>query len=196
MLSAALHKVHRPIVLSLSPGPAPLDKASGAEPLLLKCGASRMTFGMSGLVTKTFRKASEINLPAPRNGPRSLVLDTGPTRTCFRSAAWSPVAGWEKPRTTRLTHDEQRTLLTLWSIFRSPLIMGGNLTLSDEWTAVRAHQCGVNRRRSAFHRQPRRHLDRQGRCLAIHSGIRRRRLRCRFQSRHGRRNRFTIPGRI
>jgi alpha-galactosidase len=33
-----------------------------------------------------------------------------------------------------LTHDEQRTLLTLWSIFRSPLIMGGNLTLCDEWT--------------------------------------------------------------
>ena len=34
---------------------------------------------------------------------------------------------------TRLTKDEQRTLLTLWSIFRSPLIMGGNLLLCDEW---------------------------------------------------------------
>jgi len=45
-----------------------------------------------------------------------------------------PAAGWEKPRTTHLTRDEQRTLLTLWSIFRSPLIMGGNLTLCDEWT--------------------------------------------------------------
>jgi len=33
-----------------------------------------------------------------------------------------------------LSHDEQRTLLTLWSIFRSPLIMGGNLLLSDAWT--------------------------------------------------------------
>jgi hypothetical protein len=45
-----------------------------------------------------------------------------------------PAAGWGKPRATRLTHDEQRTQLTLWSIFRSPLIMGGNLTLCDEWT--------------------------------------------------------------
>jgi hypothetical protein len=33
-----------------------------------------------------------------------------------------------------LSHDEQRTLLTLWSIFRSPLIMGGNLLQSDTWT--------------------------------------------------------------
>jgi hypothetical protein len=45
-----------------------------------------------------------------------------------------PSPGWEKPRATRLTHDEQRTQFTLWSVFRSPLIMGGNLTLCDEWT--------------------------------------------------------------
>jgi len=45
-----------------------------------------------------------------------------------------PAAGWGPPRATRLTQDEQRTQLTLWSIFRSPLMMGGNLTLCDEWT--------------------------------------------------------------
>jgi hypothetical protein len=45
-----------------------------------------------------------------------------------------PAAGWGEPRETRLTHDEQRTMLTLWSIFRSPLIMGGNLLQSDDWT--------------------------------------------------------------
>jgi len=45
-----------------------------------------------------------------------------------------PAAGWGEPRETRLSHDEQRTLLTLWSIFRSPLIMGGNLLQSDDWT--------------------------------------------------------------
>jgi hypothetical protein len=45
-----------------------------------------------------------------------------------------PAAGWGKPRATRLTQDEQRTQLTLWSIFRSPLMMGGNLTLCDDWT--------------------------------------------------------------
>lgn len=45
-----------------------------------------------------------------------------------------PAPGWGEPRATRLTKDEQRTLLTLWSIFRSPLFMGGNLLLCDDWT--------------------------------------------------------------
>ena len=35
---------------------------------------------------------------------------------------------------SHLTPDEQRTELTLWSIARSPLILGANLTLLDEPT--------------------------------------------------------------
>jgi len=45
-----------------------------------------------------------------------------------------PEPGWGKPRDSELTHDEQRTMFTLWSMFRSPLMMGGNLLMSDEWT--------------------------------------------------------------
>lgn len=45
-----------------------------------------------------------------------------------------PAPGWGVPRTTRLTHDEQRTFLTLWGIFRSPLMMGGDLPHNDAWT--------------------------------------------------------------
>jgi len=45
-----------------------------------------------------------------------------------------PTPGWGQARQTRLSHDEQRTLLTLWSMFRSPLMMGGNLPSSDAWT--------------------------------------------------------------
>jgi hypothetical protein len=37
-------------------------------------------------------------------------------------------------RKTDLTPDEQRTLVTLWSIARSPLIMGGDLTKLDDFT--------------------------------------------------------------
>jgi hypothetical protein len=37
-------------------------------------------------------------------------------------------------RTTRFTPDEQRTLMTLWSIARSPLIHGGDLTKTDPAT--------------------------------------------------------------
>ncbi len=37
-------------------------------------------------------------------------------------------------RTTHFTRDEQRTVMTLWSIARSPLIMGGDLTKLDDFT--------------------------------------------------------------
>jgi hypothetical protein len=33
-----------------------------------------------------------------------------------------------------LTHDEQRTVMTLWSIARCPLMFGGHLPASDDWT--------------------------------------------------------------
>lgn len=37
-------------------------------------------------------------------------------------------------RTTRFTPDEQRLLMTLWSIARSPLMHGGDMTKTDEFT--------------------------------------------------------------
>jgi alpha-galactosidase len=37
-------------------------------------------------------------------------------------------------RRTRLTQDEQLTMLTLWCIFRSPLMVGCNLPANDAWT--------------------------------------------------------------
>jgi hypothetical protein len=37
-------------------------------------------------------------------------------------------------RTTNFTKDEQYFLMTLWSIFRSPLMFGGNMPENDEFT--------------------------------------------------------------
>jgi hypothetical protein len=39
-----------------------------------------------------------------------------------------------EPRMSLLTHDEQTTLMTLWSIARSPLMFGGHLPDNDEFT--------------------------------------------------------------
>ncbi|WP_251106244.1 alpha-galactosidase [Alloacidobacterium dinghuense] len=47
-----------------------------------------------------------------------------------------PKPGWGDPRHTRLTADEQQTLITLWSIARSPLILGANLTQMDTFTEL------------------------------------------------------------
>ena len=38
------------------------------------------------------------------------------------------------PRMSRLTRDEQVTLMTAWSIARSPLMFGGNLPDNDDFT--------------------------------------------------------------
>jgi alpha-galactosidase len=51
-------------------------------------------------------------------------------------ASLKPHPGWGDPRQSRLTHDEQQTQFVLWSIARSPLILGANLTQLDEFTRV------------------------------------------------------------
>jgi hypothetical protein len=45
-----------------------------------------------------------------------------------------PSPGWGQPRHTRLTADEQKTVMTLWSMGQSPLILGANLTMLDAAT--------------------------------------------------------------
>jgi hypothetical protein len=62
---------------------------------------------------------------APGNWPDADMLPLGHL---------GPHPGESELRETRLTRDEQRTTMTLWSIFRSPLIMGGDLPSSDKWT--------------------------------------------------------------
>jgi len=64
-------------------------------------------------------------LASPGNWPDADMLPLGHL---------GPTPGDGEPRETKLTRDEQRTLITLWSIFRSPLIMGGDLPSSDVWT--------------------------------------------------------------
>jgi alpha-galactosidase len=39
-----------------------------------------------------------------------------------------------QPRMTRFTHDEQRTLMSMWALAPSPLMLGMNLPDNDEWT--------------------------------------------------------------
>jgi len=133
MLSQALRKVHRPIVLSLSPGAAPLDKADelsrNAQMWRISDDVWDVWHGdkdfPQGVENQFARAAKWAPFAGPGHWPDADMLPIG---------RLEPNPGWEKARTTRLTRDEQRTMLTLWSIFRSPLMMGGNLTLCDEWT--------------------------------------------------------------
>jgi alpha-galactosidase len=133
MLSQALRKTGRPIVLSLSPGPASLEKAGELSKYAQMWRISDDVWDLwhsdkqfpSGIQNQFARAAKWAPFSGPGHWPDADMLPLG---------RLEPVAGWQNPRATRLTHDEQRTQLTLWSIFRSPLMMGGNLTLSDKWT--------------------------------------------------------------
>jgi hypothetical protein len=133
MLSAALAKTGRPIVLSLSPGPAPLEKQTEMQRYATQWRISNdiwdiwhsAEFYPQGLNDQFVKVAAWAG--DPRNGhyPDADMLPLG---------YLGPAPGWGQPRRTRLTHDEQRTFLTLWGIFRSPLMMGGDLPHNDEWT--------------------------------------------------------------
>ena len=133
MFSEAIRKSGRAMVLSLSPGPTSFDKRAEVSRYaqmwrisddVWDVWYSRENFPQ-GVKNQFARAALWAGVAKPGHWPDADMLPIGSLR---------PAAGWGEPRETRLTHDEQRTLLTLWCIFRSPLIMGGNLLLSDDWT--------------------------------------------------------------
>jgi alpha-galactosidase len=135
MLSTALRKTARPIVLSLSPGAAPLEKIDEMRKYANLWRISDDVWDLwhstvdypQGLGDQFPRIAKWAGLAQPGGWPDADMLPLGHL---------GPAPGWGKARQTRLTHDEQRTLLTLWSIFRSPLMIGGNLPQSDAWTTT------------------------------------------------------------
>jgi alpha-galactosidase len=133
MFSEAIAKSGRPMVLSLSPGPTALDKRDEVSKYAQMWRISDDVWdvwysdknfpqGVKNLISLTAKWAG---VARPGHWPDADMLPIGSLR---------PAAGWGEPRDTRLTRDEQRTMLTLWSIFRSPLIMGGNLLQADAWT--------------------------------------------------------------
>jgi hypothetical protein len=133
MLSAALRRTERPIVLSLSPGPAPLEKIDEMRQYAEMWRISDDVWDMwhssvtypQGLGDQFPRAALWAGRSTPGHWPDADMLPLG---------YLGPSPGWGKARATRLTHDEQRTLMSLWCIFRSPLMWGGNPAESDDWT--------------------------------------------------------------
>ena len=125
-LSVALKKTGRPIVLSLSPGPAPLDKYQELK-------ANAQLWRISGDFWDTWPKLKEqFDLThawegkvQPGGWPDADMLPLG--KIGLRAEVG-------EPRMTGFTRDEQQTLMTLWSIFRSPLMFGGDLPSNDPYT--------------------------------------------------------------
>jgi len=135
MISEAIKKTGRPIILSLSPGPTALENYDFIKQYANMWRISNDFWDHWGVW-----KGNEWSegLQQEFETTAKWAEHTGP-------GAWAdadmlplgylgPHPGAGDPRQTRFTHDEQRTLMTLWAIFRSPLMMGGDLLSLDDWT--------------------------------------------------------------
>jgi alpha-galactosidase len=135
----ALHRAivasGRPIVLSLSPGPAPLDQI---EDLRANAQMWRIEDDLwdnwNSLKNMYARAASWVPLVQPGHWPDADMLPLG--RIGIRAERGND-------RLSRLSHDEQQTLMTLWSMLRSPLMFGGDLPSLDPFTRSLLANAGV-----------------------------------------------------
>lgn len=124
MLHKAILKSGREIVLSLSPGPAHIDRAWDY------CKNANMW-----RITDDFWDTWELLVPMFW---RCELWQDHVKEGCFPDCDMLPLGklgkGFGEERDTRLTKDEQKTVMTLWAFFRSPLMVGAELTKLDDWT--------------------------------------------------------------
>ena len=120
MLHRAIKNCGRDIILSLSPGPAIIDEHD-----FYKRNANMWR------ITDDFWDNWESLKDMFDRQP--YVCDNA-----YPDCDMLPIGmigkGFGQERKTRFSFDEQKTMITLWSIFRSPLMIGANLALLDDET--------------------------------------------------------------
>lgn len=124
MLHAAIQKCGREIVLSLSPGPALIEKAWHYE-----------KYANMWRITDDFWDRWEL---LKNMFWRCELWQNHVKEGCFPDCDMLPLGylgkGFGEERMTHFTREEQVTMMTLWSIFRSPMMLGAEMTKLDDWT--------------------------------------------------------------
>ena len=124
LISEACRSCGRDIVLSLSPGPAPLSEA---EHLKTYANMWRITddfWDEWRLLKAMFERAEKWCIhAAPGHWPDADMLPLGALRQCS-----------DPEDRTHFTPAEQRTMMTLWCMMRSPLMIGAEMTKNDPFT--------------------------------------------------------------
>lgn len=124
MLYKAIQKCGRSIVLSLSPGPAIIEKAWHYEKY---ANMWRITDDM----WDNWRDVKNMFY-------RCELWQNHVSEGCFPDCDMLPFGmlgkGFGGERPTNFTKEEQRTVMTLWCIFHSPLMLGAEMTKLDDWT--------------------------------------------------------------
>ncbi len=132
MIRHAIDQTGRPMVLSLSPGKTQLQYA----PICLE--NANMWRMMDDLwdkwsdVDAVFREAHEWSQYAqPGNYADCDMLPLGHIAKTIADPGYTAA---DNGRITRLSRDEQLTMMTLWGICHSPLFFGGEMTENDDFT--------------------------------------------------------------
>lgn len=126
LIRKAIDNCGRPIVLSTSPGETPIEKA---EHVRSHANMWRMVddvWDTWAHITHLFDVAQQwYPYIAPGTWPDCDMIPLG--RISIRGERG-------KDRMSRLSRDEQYTLMNLFTIFRSPLMFGGDLPSNDQFT--------------------------------------------------------------
>lgn len=124
MLHRAIEKAGRNIVLSLSPGPALIEKAWHYEKYANMWRITDDFWDNWKLLRDMFDRCE--------------LWQNHVAEGCYPDCDMLPLGklgkGFGQERDTNFTKEEQITMLTLWCVFGSPLMLGAELTLLDEGT--------------------------------------------------------------
>ena len=121
MLAKAIDKCNREIVLSLSPGPAVIEKAWHYENYANMWRITDDFWDDWRLLKDMFKRCE--------------LWQNHVSKGCYPDCDMLPLGylgkGFGRERQTNFTREEQKTMMTLWCLFGSPLMIGAELTKLD-----------------------------------------------------------------
>lgn len=124
MLHRAIMKCGRPIVLSLSPGPALIDKAWHYQ----------QNANMWRITDDFWDNWTQLEDMFHRCELWQNEVAEGCYPDCDMLAMGKVGKGFCNEHDSHFTFDEQKTMMSLWCLFGSPLMLGAELTMLDEKT--------------------------------------------------------------
>jgi alpha-galactosidase len=133
MLRGALQASGRDMLLSVSPGPAPIEALPELRRYADLWRISNDVWDLWNSSGDYPKGLADIFALAAMWAPEARI-GAWPDADMLAIGYLGPAPGWGAARNSRLSAAEQRTLLTLWCISRSPLMIGANLTRMDAAT--------------------------------------------------------------
>ena len=137
--SEAVRESGRDIVISLSPGASPVNEAEFLGEYANMWRISNDIWDSWHLIRGNFDYCTQwFKFSKPGAWPDADMLPIGKLRITGADEWVAGLLGARYGEVTnefsRLTHDEQYTVMNLWCMFRSPLIIGSYLTMNDDFS--------------------------------------------------------------